>query len=279
MPLKILGYAGWKIRNATLSSFVVLISYLLAYIQWMVSKLNGDHDGFGRNSLGYPHILPHVMLDISTFSVVLIDFSGPCLIGSRNSFSVSQSTLGQFHSPHLYHPTLPSPSPDPQSPGPCPWLLQPISSCSRAIQHSPLGLPVTSARPHTPQCWCEGRKTVWTTKAKEGGTTAAKQLLILLPKQGSFLTLLTVHSLDKGQPPPCCSGQAEHWSETQAPGLLLVIRHFLSLRPTSRLAVATIRALDRKLKIEFENLRLYNIRMKSKNLRQGTTLLCTHEAI
>lgn len=208
MPVKILGYAGWKITNATLSSFVVLISYFLAYIQLMVSKLNRDHDGFGRNSyLGYPHIFPHVKLDVSTFSVVLIDFSGPRLIGSRNSFSLRCLTE------HI-GAVLQSPSLSPLLP--CPWLLQPISSCSRAIQHSPLGLPVTSARPHTAQCWCEGRKTVCTTKAKEGGTTAATHLLMLLQKQGSFLTLFTIHSLDKRQPPPCCNGQAEHWSETQA---------------------------------------------------------------
>lgn len=45
---------------------------------------------------------------------------------------------------------------------------------------------------------------VCTTKAKEG--LAAKQLLILLQKQGSSLTLITVHSLRRGQPPSCCSG-------------------------------------------------------------------------
>lgn len=89
MPLKILGHAGWKITNATLSPFAVLISYLLTYIQLMVSKLNRDHDVIGRNfCLGYPHILPYVMLDISTFSVVLTDFSEPYLIGSKNSFSL-----------------------------------------------------------------------------------------------------------------------------------------------------------------------------------------------
>lgn len=168
MPLKILGYAGWKITNATLSSFAVLISYLLAYIQLMVSKLKRDHFVFSRNScLGYTHILLHVMLDFSTFSVVLIDFSVPCLIGSRNSFSLRchQSTLGQFHSPHLYHPMLPSPSSVPQSPLPCPWLFQPIS-CSGAIQHSPLGLPVICRATHTSVLmWKE--KTVCAIKAKE----------------------------------------------------------------------------------------------------------------
>lgn len=113
MPLKILGYAGWKITNATLSSFAVLISYLLAYIQLMVSKLNRDHFVFGRNScLGYTHILLHVMLDFSTFSVVLIDFSVPCLIGSRNSFSLrchQSSSQSPFISPNAAI-TIPCPS-------------------------------------------------------------------------------------------------------------------------------------------------------------------------
>lgn len=44
---------------------------------------------FGRNScLGCLCILSHVLLGVSTFSVVVIDFSGPCLIRSRNSFSL-----------------------------------------------------------------------------------------------------------------------------------------------------------------------------------------------
>lgn len=74
-----------KNKNATLSSFAVLISYLLACLQLLVFKLNRNYDVFGRSSaLGYPCILPHVLLGVSTFSVVAKDFSEPCLIRSEN---------------------------------------------------------------------------------------------------------------------------------------------------------------------------------------------------
>lgn len=248
----------------------------------MVSKLNRDQDVFGRNScLGYHHILPHVMLDVSAFSVVVIDFSGPCLIGSRNSFSLRclAEHIGAVPQSPFVSSNAAITIPCPSVPSPLPLAVPAHLLLQQSHSAQPTG--VTSARPHTPQCSCEGSKTVRTTAAKEDGTTAAKQFLMLLQEQGNPLTLSTIHSLDKGllQPPPCCSVQAEHGSETQASDLLLIIRCFLSLRSTSRLAVAKIRALDRKLKIDFENLILYNIRMKSKNLRQGTTLLCTHEGI
>lgn len=93
-------------KNATLSSFAVLISYLLAYLQFFVFKLKRDYV-FGRNScLGYPCILPHVLLSVSTFSVVVIDFSGPCLIRSRNSFSsrcLVEQVGAAVSQPHLYY--------------------------------------------------------------------------------------------------------------------------------------------------------------------------------
>ena len=142
-----------KNKNTTLSSFAVLISYLLAYLQLLLFKLNRDYDVFGRNScLGYPCILPHVLLSVSTFPVVATDFSGPRLIRSRNSFSLRY--LAQQVGAAVSQPPFISPNAAitilhlSRSPLPCPWLFKPISSCRRAIPHGWLGLPVRSARPH-----------------------------------------------------------------------------------------------------------------------------------
>lgn len=149
---------------------------------------------------------------------MLIDFSGPHLIGSRNSCSLrclTEHTGAVLQSPFL----------SPNAAITIPWPSVP-SSLSLAVpahlllqqSHSaqPTGPASHICKATHPQCWCEGRKTVCTTKAKEGGTIATTHLLLLLQKQGTFLTLFMIHSLDKRQPPPRCSGQVEYWSETQA---------------------------------------------------------------
>lgn len=95
-----------KNKNATLSSLAVLLSYLLALLQIFVFKLKRDYV-FGRNScLGYPCILSHVLLSVSTFTVLVIDFSGPCLIRSRNLFSsrcLAEQVGTAVSQPHLYY--------------------------------------------------------------------------------------------------------------------------------------------------------------------------------
>lgn len=136
-----------KNKNATLSSFAMLMSYLLACLQLLVFKLNRYYDVFGRNShLGYACILPHIQLGVSTFSVVAVSFSGPRLIRSGNSFSLS-CLAEQVGTTVSQPPFLPCNAAIIIL-SPLPQLFKPTSSCRRTIQWSWLGLPVTSAGSH-----------------------------------------------------------------------------------------------------------------------------------
>lgn len=115
--------------NAIVSSFTVLLSYLLACLQLLLFKLNRDYDAFSRNScLGYACILPHVLLGVSTFSVVAIDSSGPCLIRSGNSFSLK--SLAEWVGAAVSQPSFAAIT----ILSPLPQLFKAISSCRRAIQ-------------------------------------------------------------------------------------------------------------------------------------------------
>lgn len=210
-----------RLKIKTLSSFTLLISYLLACLQLLVFKLNRDYDVFSRNScLGYPCILPHVLLDVSTFSVEAKDFSGPCLNRSGNSFNLrclaEQAGAAVSLPPFIITQCCPPSVPFSLAPGcssPSPPVVEPFSVADWVCQSGQQG--------HIPQCqcWHEGRKTVCTTEEKGSRTRAAKRLLILLQRQGSSLILFILCSLDTHASAANTLLQWPGWALEQNPSL------------------------------------------------------------